>query len=266
MSAKQTRDLWAQAPSGELLECGSGDHNHLREGVTNWNAKFLLHITLCGTLSGETLKTSTSTCARNWNVNVLLHRTPCGNLHTTGTRTGNWNVNVLFSSPLLDEGIRQDSSHFHPALCGSRRAVRPAWDGQEILGTAITCDIHRDRHPLVAQKRAEASLPSPPRCGAPIVVLPTWLPAWVLETRTRPQHAHAHNTHVCRRVAPLLWATLEPRRLEPTWLRKEGGGGGSDTVVANEMKLHNDARMHQIVGSVSLCTRPPRPCTCVQGP
>ena len=45
-----------------------------------------------------------------------------------------------------------------------------------------------------------------------------------------------------------------------------GGGGGSDCGV-NDMSLairHHS--LHLIMGAVSLWTRLPRPCTCVQGP
>ena len=112
----------------------------------NWHVHVLLVRTLRRALSEETLKTST--CATNRKINDLLGsplrplawgRTLKTSMRTTSAR--NWKNSDLLGRLLLDEGIGQDSRHFTncSTICGSRRAVRTAHDGQEILGTAITC-------------------------------------------------------------------------------------------------------------------------------
>ena len=61
-------------------------------------------------------------------------RTLKTSIRTTSAR--NWKIKDLLGTPLLDDGIGQDSRHFHPLFHNHRE---PARDGQEILGTAITC-------------------------------------------------------------------------------------------------------------------------------
>ena len=89
--------------------------------------------------------------------------------------------------------------------------------------------LHAHSHPLVSQPRAKPALP-PPEGGSSAFVL--------------------HGT------------TAKVQRKGNTCLNL---GGGSDCGV-NDMSLairHHS--MHLIMGTVSLWTRPPRPCTCVQG-